>query len=74
MGDINNNKPMEKQQITKIEDMNDETDDADGMRENVASSNGPSNPAPQGTDLAANVQDIDNIIQDEMVDINRFRY
>ena len=40
---------------------------------NLGSNSGPSQPG-SGGDLAANAQDIDNIIQDEMIDINRFRY
>lgn len=47
MGDINNVKPMEKQQIQKIEDMTDETEDDPanvGSNENLGSSSNPNGP------------------------------
>ena len=74
MGDINHTKPMERQQITKIEDMTEDTEDDPAGEESKANlASNTTSKAPSG-DVAANAQDIDNIIQDEMVDINRFRY
>lgn len=76
MGDINHSKPMERQQITKIEDMTDDTEDdpAHEASKSNLGTNAPNSNNPSGAEAAANAQDIDNIIQDEMVDINRFRY
>ena len=75
MGDINHTKPMERQQITKIEDMTEETeDDPTGEESKAMLGSNTNNSKAQSGDVAANAQDIDNIIQDEMVDINRFRY
>ena len=55
--------------------MTEETEDDPAGEESKAmlGSNTNNSKAPSG-DVAANAQDIDNIIQDEMVDINRFRY
>ena len=80
MGDINYNKPMEKQQITKIED---DTDDSQAEAGAGAASQsafagskttggGGGGIGQSGAEIAVN--EIDNIIIDEMVDINRFRY
>lgn len=73
MGDINLVKPMEKQIITKLEDMAD--DGGDGGAGNGINHGGASQAhIGVGAAVATNANDIDNIIQDEMVDINRFRY
>lgn len=64
MGDINLNKPMERQQITKIEDMTDDTEEEKaGGASQADITGGPKNTGIQsGGDLAANAQEIDNII------------
>lgn len=79
MGDINSVKPMEKQQMTKFEEADEDTDGVGkgtvlGSQTQMSMGQ-PSKPAlGSETTTAANAQDIDNVIQDEMVDINRFRY
>ena len=84
MGDINIAKPMERQQITKLEDVTDDTEGEprDGHTSVTTNAMGGGGGAtsmdngsgPQPTEVTTSVGDIDNIIQDEMVDINRFRY
>ena len=76
MGDINHTKPMEREQVTKLEDQSDDEVDlgADGSMAQLSNGEGRQSNTVQATELASNAQEIDNIIQDEMVDINRFRY
>ena len=83
MGDINHVKPMEKQYVAKLEDL-----DADEMvssrGENSAgyardsqaklSKSASVDVSMGGGGVTANASDIDNIIIDEMVDINKFRF
>lgn len=55
--------------------MTDETDEDMGAAASAGGAGaGPSQPTASGNEVAANAQEIDNIIQDEMIDINRFRY
>ena len=78
MGDINYTKPMEKQQITKIEDATDESEhEAAGGASQAgfpSSKGGAASGGIAGSGSEIAVNEIDNIIIDEMVDINRFRY
>lgn len=80
MGDINIVKPMERQQISKLEGATaEDTDDSYVPPVASGSVGGAGNPnkgsqAVAASATAASAQDIDNIIADEMVDINRFRY
>ena len=85
MGDLNHVKPVEKQVITKLEDI-----ENDEEVEPMMSAVGPqhaSHAQLSAKDSSSNIsviggggvaptgpQDIDNMVIDEMVDINRFRY
>ena len=62
--------------MTKLEDQSDDEVDlgADGSMAQLSNGDGRQSNTVQATELASNAQEIDNIIQDEMVDINRFRY
>ena len=74
MGDINNVRPMEKQQVTKLEEMEDDDTEMDmgvASNPNIGSDQRDKQSDPA---LATSAQEIDNVIQDEIVDINRFRY
>lgn len=83
MGDINHVKPMEKQYVAKLEDMEgDEIGSSRGgnsasmPRDSQAklSKSASVDVSMGGGGVTANASDIDNIIIDEMVDINKFRY
>lgn len=72
MGDINHVKPMEKQSITKLDD----DDEMGGGSDSggIDTTNKISLQTGLEGGVSANANDIDNIISDEMVDINKFRY
>ena len=84
MGDINTVKPMERQYVAKLEDMDEDAIGSDnggafgGDRGSQAQlSKGPASSidiSMGGGGVTTNANDIDNIIQDEMVDINKFRF
>ena len=84
MGDINNVKPMERQYVAKLEDMDEEGGAMSGPGSAAGAgrdSQAQFSKAASSVDISlggggvtANANDIDNIIQDEMIDINKFRY
>ena len=87
MGDCNIVNSMEKQGIQKIEDMTDvdiehgtqqQTNQVTAQNQDTTMTSGQtgSSGAPVVVPVggASNASEIDNIMQDEMIDINRFRY
>lgn len=75
MGDCNIMKPNEHNSVLKADDSNDDNENSPNVN-----ANGPRGGGGGGSTIAlpqgqtSTVGEIDNIVMDELVDINRFRY